>query len=234
MFSTKTAAISNEEFSNSSYMPVGINQNVTLKEVNCNKSPQGLDFLEIVFENEDGQTATMTEWKNTKGMYIKTDEDLQKRDNAQFGRVCQILDCFYPQRPDAELSTFKEMIDWTKQMLDPMIATKKKLRLKVIYDKKGYTQVSKLGIFVEDMSNTDSQIKLFKKTTIRLTCHQLLLRKLRMQQAHQIFPFNGFTPEEIEILLDCMKSGKLFLYCLHSRSAKLYDKWIHPREIILP
>ena len=84
MFSTKTAAINNEEFSNSSYMPVGINQNVTLKEVNCNRSPQGLDFLEIVFENEDGQTATMTEWKNTKGMYIKTDEDLQKRDNAQF------------------------------------------------------------------------------------------------------------------------------------------------------
>ena len=32
----------------------------------------------------------------------------------------------------------------------------------VIYDKKGYTQVSKLGIFVEDMSNTDAQIKLFK------------------------------------------------------------------------
>ena len=54
MFSTKTAAISNEEFSNSSYMPVGINQNVTLKEVNCNKSPQGLDFLEIVCENETG------------------------------------------------------------------------------------------------------------------------------------------------------------------------------------
>ena len=37
MFSTKTAAINNEEFSNSSYMPVGINQNITLKEVNCNK-----------------------------------------------------------------------------------------------------------------------------------------------------------------------------------------------------
>ena len=34
--------------------------------------------------------------------------------------------------------------------------------MKVIYDKKGYTQVSKLGIFVEDMSNTNSQIKLFK------------------------------------------------------------------------
>lgn len=161
MFSTKTATINNEEFS-SNYMPVGINDNVTLKEVNCNKTPQGRDFLEIIFENEQGQTATMTEWKNEKNQWIKTDEDLQKRDNTQFGRICQIVDCYYPQRPDAELNTFVDMINWVKQMLDPMIAIKKKLRLKVNYDKKGYTRVSQLGLFIEDMSNTNSQIKLFK------------------------------------------------------------------------
>ena len=161
MFSTKTATINNEEF-NSNYMPVGINTNITLKEVNCNKTPQGRDFLEIIFENEQGQTATMTEWKNEKNQWIKTDEDLQKRDNTQFGRICQIIDCYYPQRPDAELNTFGDMIKWVKQMLDPMIATKKKLRLKVTYDKRGYTHVSQLGFFVEDMSNTNSQIKLFK------------------------------------------------------------------------
>lgn len=161
MYNTKTATTNNEEFS-SNYMPVGINENIMLKEVNCNKTPQGRDFLEIVFENEQGQTATMTEWKNEKNMWIKTDEDLQKRDNTQFGRICQIIDCYYPSRPDAELSTFVDMINWVKQMLDPMIATKKKLRLKVSYDKKGYTRVSQYGIFVEDMSITDSQIKLFK------------------------------------------------------------------------
>lgn len=161
MYNTKTATTNNEEFS-SNYMPVGINENVMLKEVNCNKTPQGRDFLEIVFENEQGQTATMTEWKNEKNMWIKTDEDLQKRDNTQFGRICQIIDCYYPSRPDAELNTFVDMINWVKQMLDLMIATKKKLRLKVSYDKKGYTHVSQYGIFVEDMSITDSQIKLFK------------------------------------------------------------------------
>lgn len=165
MFSTKTATINNEEF-NSNYMPVGINENITLKEVNCNTTPQGRDFLEIIFENENGQTATMTEWKNEKNQWIKTDEDLQKRDNTQFGRICQIIDCYYPQRPDAELNTFVDMIKWVKQMLDPMIATKKKLRLKVNYDKKGYTRVSQLGFFVEDMSNTNSQIKLFKNDLI--------------------------------------------------------------------
>ena len=161
MYNTKTATTNNEEFS-SNYMPVGINENVMLKEVNCNKTPQGRDFLEIVFENEQGQTATMKEWKNEKNMWIKTDEDLQKRDNTQFGRICQIIDCYYPSRPDAELNTFVDMINWVKQMLDPMVATKKKLRLKVSYDKKGYTRVSQYGIFVEDMSITDSQIKLFK------------------------------------------------------------------------
>ena len=162
MFSTKTAVTNNEEFSGN-YMPVGINEDVTLKEVICSVSPQGFDKLEITFENEQGQTATMTEWKNNKGQYIKTDEDLQRADNNQFGRICQIIDCYYPQRPEAELQTFKEMINWVKQMLDPMIATKKKLRLKVNYDKKGYTRVSSYGIFGEDMSNKDSQIKLFKK-----------------------------------------------------------------------
>ena len=39
-----------------------------------------------------------------------------------------------------------------------------KLRLKVIYDKNGYTQVSKNGIFVESMNvaKEESQIKLWK------------------------------------------------------------------------
>ena len=161
MYNTKTAIVNNNEFT-SDYMPVGINDNVFLKEVNVKKSPTGKDFLEIIFENSEGQTATMTEWKNEKNMWIKTDEDLQKRDNTQFGRICQIIDCYYPSRPDAELNTFVDMINWVKQMLDPMIATKKKLRLKVSYDKKGYTRVSQYGIFVEDMSITDSQIKFFK------------------------------------------------------------------------
>lgn len=164
MFSTKTAVVNNEEFSGGKYMPVGINDNVTLKEVNIKTSPQGNDFLEVVFQNEQGQEAKFTEWKNTKNQWITTDEDLQKRDNAQFGRLCQLLDCYYPERPEAELSTFKEMIDWVKSKFDPMIALKKGLRIKVVYDKKGFATVSKLGLYVEPMtvSADSSQIKLFK------------------------------------------------------------------------
>ena len=162
MYSTIKATVNNEEFT-SSYMPVGINNDVTLKEVNVKKSTTGKDFLEIIFENSAGQTVSMTEWKNEKNMWIKTDEDLQHRDNMQFGRILQILNCYYPSIEPTELSTFADMINWVKSKLDPMIATKNSLRLKVVYDKNGYTIVSSNGIFVEPTAVTDSQIKLFKR-----------------------------------------------------------------------
>ena len=160
MYSTKTATTNNQEF-NSSYMPVGINENVTLKEVNVSKTAQGRDFLEIIFENEQGQTATMTEWKNEKNMWIKTDEDLQNRDNQQFGRILQVIDAVNGSHVDFEGNSFVEMINWVKQQLET-IQQATPLRLKVVYDKKGYTKVSSLGIFVERMSIEQSQIKLWK------------------------------------------------------------------------
>ena len=161
MYSTKTATTNNNEF-NSSYMPVGINENITLKEVNINKSPQGKDFLEIIFENENGQTATMTEWKNEKNMWIKTDEDLQRRDNQQFGRILQILDAVKGGHNDFEGNSFLEMINWAA--IQFANGDDNKVRLKVTYDKNGYTQVSKNGIFVESMNvaKEESQIKLWK------------------------------------------------------------------------
>ena len=161
MYSTKTATTNNTEFS-SSYMPVGINENITLKEVNVNKTQNGRDFLEIIFENENGQTATMTEWKNEKNMWIKTDEDLQRRDDAQFGRILQVVDAVLGQHPEFEGSSFVEMINWVKTILALEKEEKTKLRLKVVYDKNGYTKVSNLGVFVEPMSITESQIKLWK------------------------------------------------------------------------
>ena len=163
MYSTKTATTNNTEF-NSSYMPVGINENVTLKEVNVNKTPQGRDFLEIIFENEQGQTATMTEWKNEKNMWIKTDEDLQNRDNQQFGRILQVIDAVTGAHTEFEGSSFVEMINWVKSQLSQLTNNGRSLRLKVVYDKKGYTKVSSYGIFVEPMSvaKEESQIKLWK------------------------------------------------------------------------
>lgn len=161
MYSTSTAVTNNNE-SNGSYMPVGINENVFLKSVEAKKSPNGHDFLEIIFEDSEGKTATMTEWKNEKSMWVKTDEDLQRRDNLQFGRIMQIINCYFP-KIEGEFNTFKEMIDWVQTTLSPMVATKKALRLKVVYDKNNYTQVSKNGIFVEPMDKAEIEIKKFSR-----------------------------------------------------------------------
>lgn len=141
-------------------MPVGINENITLKEVNVEKTPNGRDFLEVIFENEQGQTASLTEWKNEKNMWITTDEDLQKRDNQQFGRLLQIIDAVKGGHNDFEGSSFIEMINWVKTCL--MDGDNSPVRLKVVYDKKGFTKVSTLGTFIEPMSIQESQIKLWK------------------------------------------------------------------------
>lgn len=170
MFNTKNAVITNTE-NNGNYMPAGINEDAHLKEININVSPTGLDFLEIVFENKNGQTVSMSEWQNKKGLYTKTDEDLQRADDRQFGRLIQIINCFYPTIEDVELSSFKEMITWVKSKLDPMIATQKTLRLKTVFDKNNYVTVSKNGIFVEPVTvdKKDSQIKKFSRDNFERT-----------------------------------------------------------------
>lgn len=156
MFSTKTAVFE----SSNKYMNAGINDNVTLKEVNVMKSPTGRDYLEIIFEDANGATASLTEWKNEKNQWIKTDEDLQRRDNQQFGRILQILKCYFETIEDVELNTFSDMINWVKSKLDPVIKEKKLLRLKTTYDNKGFIRVSTYGTFVEPMDVKETQIVL--------------------------------------------------------------------------
>jgi hypothetical protein len=107
----------------------------------------------------------MTEWKNEKNQWTVTDEDLQKKDNLQFGRIVQVIDAVSSiGHEDFEGSSFVEMINWVKQQIDHAITNNEgnHVRLKVTYDKNGYTQVSKNGIFIESMSVEQSQIKLWK------------------------------------------------------------------------
>ena len=156
MFSTKTAVFE----SSNKYMNAGINDNVTLKEVNVMKSPTGRDYLEIMFEDVNGATASLTEWKNEKNRWIKNDEDLQYRDNQQFGRMLQILKCYFDSIEDVELNTFSDMINWVKSKLDSVIGEKKLLRLKTTYDNKGFIRVSTYGTFVEPMDVKETQIVL--------------------------------------------------------------------------
>lgn len=155
MYSTKTAI----ESTGSAFMNAGINDNVTLSNVEVTKSPTGKDFIRFTFSDADGKTAEMTEWKNEKNMYVKTDAELQKEDDRQFGRIMQIIKCYISEVPDVELNSFVDMINWVKTTLDG-VNKDTKLRLKVVYDNKGFIRVSKNGIFVEPMTVQESRIVL--------------------------------------------------------------------------
>ena len=134
------------------FIPVGINENVTLKSAKLDKSPNGNSYLEVVFE-KDGATLSQTEWKPTK-FDTMSDEDLQKKVDTQFSRMMQILLCFYT---DEQLifngTTFeafaKEVVDYLNN------ADKTKLlKVKVVYNNKGYTTLPNYAkyTFIEPMT----------------------------------------------------------------------------------
>lgn len=184
MFSTKTAVFD----SSNKYINAGINDNITLKEVNVLKSPNGRDYLEIIFEDADGATASLTEWKNERNAWIKTDEELQRRDNQQFGRMLQILKCYFETIEDVELNTFVDMITWVKSKLDTVISGKKLLRLKTTYDNKGFIRVSTYGIFVEPMDVEETQIV--------LTGHDKTTRpEIKVDDEKSTDPLGNATPD---------------------------------------
>ena len=184
MFSTKTAVFD----SSNKYMNAGINDNVTLKEVNVSKSPNGRDYLEIIFEDANGAIASLTEWKNEKNMWIKTDEELQRRDNQQFGRMLQILKCYFETIEDVELNTFVDMITWIKNKLDTVISGKKLLRLKTTYDNKGFIRVSTHGIFVEPMDVDETQIVL-------TGCDKTTRPEIKVDDEKSTDPLGNATPD---------------------------------------
>lgn len=134
------------------YIPAGINENVVLKSVKAEVSPNGNPFLEITFE-KDGAILTHTEWEPTKGNFVTTDEALQDKFDKQYSRMLQILGCYYD---DTLLNfngeTFKEFSNWVAAMLGAADKNKK-LRVKVVYNNKGYTTLPSYAryTFIEPM-----------------------------------------------------------------------------------
>jgi hypothetical protein len=134
------------------YLPAGIITDVTLKDVRTDVSPSGNRFFEITFE-KDGATLTHTEWEPKLGGYTTTAEQLQQKEDNQYSRMLQILHCFYD---DALLNfngeTFEQFAKWIVMMLSA--ADKSKLlRVKIVYDNKGYTTLPAYAkyTFIEPM-----------------------------------------------------------------------------------
>lgn len=140
----------------SKYLEAGIQENVKLVSAKADKSVNGRSFLEIKFER-DGKELTHTEWENTK-FPNQSDEDYQNRCTWQVKRMLQILECFYPKAALTFVgSTYEEFTKWVASLLNS--ANKDiLLRVKIVYNKNGYTCLSTYGTFIEPMTVEKSNI----------------------------------------------------------------------------
>lgn len=139
------------------YLEAGIHENVSLVSSRTEKSINGNTFLEIKFE-KDRKVLTHTEWESNKlpGM---TEEAYQERVSKQVKRVLQILSCFYPKEALVFTgATYKEFAEWAANLLNAADKTKL-VRVKVVYNNKGYTTLPNYCkfTFIEPMNLPEGQ-----------------------------------------------------------------------------
>ena len=123
----------------SKYMPAGINEGVRIDKVEVKTSPNGNKMFDITFINESGQTAVHTEWEPKMAPWMKDKSDLERNQARQYKKMMQILLCYYKdEQINFEGESFAEFANWIATMIN--VADKSKLlRLKLVYNKDGYT-----------------------------------------------------------------------------------------------
>ena len=134
------------------FIGVGINDDVMLKEAKCELSPNNNYFLEIVFE-KNGATLVHTEWEPSLNAFTTTQDQLQQKADNQYSRMLQILRCFYKDEEiDFNGESFRDFAKYVVDMLNNADKTKK-LKVKVVYNDKGYTSLPKYAkfTFIEPM-----------------------------------------------------------------------------------
>lgn len=143
----------------SKYMPAGINENVCIEKVEVKTSPNGNKMFDITFVNEQGQTAVHTEWEPKMAHWMKDKSDLERNQARQYKKMMQILLCYYnDEQINFEGESFTEFANWIATMLN--VANKsKKLRLKLVYNKDGYTTLPTAvdDAFIEPMELADGE-----------------------------------------------------------------------------
>ena len=152
----------------SKYMNAGINENVTLDKVEVKVSPNGNKMFDITFINEQGQTAVHTEWEPKMAPWMKDKSDLERNQARQFKKMLQILMCFYKdEQINFEGEDFMSFANYIATMLNAADKTKK-LRLKLVYNKDGYTTIPTAvdDTFIEPMNIEESKIQITAKDVV--------------------------------------------------------------------
>lgn len=152
----------------SKYMNAGINESVSIDKVEVKVSPNGNKMFDITFINEQGQTAVHTEWEPKMAPWMKDKSDLERNQARQFKKMLQILMCYYTdEQINFEGEDFMSFANYIATMLNAADKTKK-LRLKLVYNKDGYTTIPTAvdDTFIEPMDVTESKIQITAKDIV--------------------------------------------------------------------
>lgn len=152
----------------SKYMNAGINEGVSIDKVEVKVSPNGNKMFDITFINEQGQTAVHTEWEPKMAPWMKDKSDLERNQARQFKKMLQILLCYYmDEQINFEGEDFMSFANYIATMLNAADKTKK-LRLKLVYNKDGYTTIPTAvdDTFIEPMDVTESKIQITAKDIV--------------------------------------------------------------------
>lgn len=152
----------------SKYMNAGINEGVSIDKVEVKVSPNGNKMFDITFINEQGQTAVHTEWEPKMAPWMKDKSDLERNQARQFKKMLQILTCYYTdEQINFEGEDFMSFANYIATMLNAADKTKK-LRLKLVYNKDGYTTIPTAvdDTFIEPMNVAESKIQITAKDIV--------------------------------------------------------------------
>lgn len=172
IFDTKVAR-QNFESKNVPFMPGGIHENVIMKDIIVDKLASGSYYIRFVYENESGLIMQHTEFEPTKRPFA-TDQEFQKSVDNQLNRMANNQLIPYFGYVNGELLSEEELekvvpsysgtsyfgyTQWLKETIEEISKTVK-LRIKVVYGKKGYTSLPNTSLYesVEPMSSNKTRL----------------------------------------------------------------------------
>ena len=131
-----------------SYLPVGLHENVMLKDITLEKASNGNPYLKFLFEAEDGSTVAHTEWPIDEADPAK----LQKKVKNFLVRIKHICTKFVPaEKVNINAPDFEGFANQVIAIVKPNI-TNVKLRIKVVYNYRNFPSIPKYLPFVEPMT----------------------------------------------------------------------------------
>lgn len=150
------------------YQEPGINDNNELVEVKYTTSPKGNPFLSFTWKNESGAPVTLTEWpprmdRPFETMSKEDQERIKWGIDSQMSRIKQILEVYIGKIEDEVINSasFEEVAKKVITLLGDSYKDKK-VRIKVVYDNRGYTIVSNRAnyVFIESMNVPKEETKI--------------------------------------------------------------------------